>query len=60
MLYETIRKLKKEVSIIYISHKLDEVFQISDWTAQQKPSPEGFYPCPSDGYRNKDVYKRQV
>ena len=51
MLYETIRKLKKEVSIIYISHKLDEVFQISDWitvlrdgkVAAEKPTREYSY-----------------
>lgn len=51
LLYETIRKLKKEVSVIYISHKLDEVFQISDRitvlrdgkVAAEKPAAEFSY-----------------
>lgn len=31
MLYEIIRKLKKEnIAILFISHKLDEVFEVSD------------------------------
>ena len=30
MLYQTIRTLQKNVSVIYISHKLDEIYQISD------------------------------